>query len=325
MGQILAVSGAESKLQYLHAREPALRQQLIYAGKQLAQVLGHDGHIPQRLLHGAKQLHARAAAPLARLGGLRAVGAGIIGVEAAEMVDAQNIVKIQGIADAPHPPGKAGFFVVGPVVQRVAPKLACVRKCVRRAAGNLFWGAAGIQQKQLRRGPYVRAVRRHIDGDIPHDLDTVFPCIGLEGGPLEAELVLAEFPEMNFRLMLGIQLPDGLRRVGTHGLGPLQIAFPFIQALGCHIQRIILQLVAEAVVVVRVPSGKTGESLAQNTGPAVVQSRVIHCALVGAAFLCPVLAFFQKTFFAQDIEIDKIGVAGKGRTALIGAVPKARR
>ena len=46
MGQILAVSGAESKLQYLHAREPALRQQLIYAGKQLAQVLGHDGHIP---------------------------------------------------------------------------------------------------------------------------------------------------------------------------------------------------------------------------------------------------------------------------------------
>ena len=35
--------------------------------------------------------------------------------------------------------------------------------------------------------------------------------------------------------------------------------------------------------------------------------------------LCPVLAFFQKTFFAQDIEIDKIGVAGEGRTALIGA------
>ena len=52
------------------------------------------------------------------------------------MIDAQIVYKAQLVFDALNPPGIAGGFVRFPVIERIAPQLACGRKIVGRNTGN---------------------------------------------------------------------------------------------------------------------------------------------------------------------------------------------
>src|SRR5699024_1990314 len=90
VGQILVVPAGEGELQHLHAGEAAVRQQLPDAVAQVAQVLGDDGQFAQGVLQRAEQLHAGAVLPLAGLGRGAVRRDGPVGVEAAEVVDADQ-------------------------------------------------------------------------------------------------------------------------------------------------------------------------------------------------------------------------------------------
>ena len=203
MGQILVVPAAKGELQHLHAREGAVGQQLAHAGEQFAQVLGDDGQLAQCGFQCIEQLHAGSVLPLAGAGG----GAGgrdrPVGVKAAEVVDAQQVVDAQRVAHPAHPPCVAGLFVVCPVVQRVAPQLAVCGEVVRRAARHPGKAAVGIQLKQLAAHPCVHRVGRDVDGDIAQDLHALFVGVGLDGLPLDAELVLHELPEADLFFIFG--------------------------------------------------------------------------------------------------------------------------
>ena len=94
VGQILAVPTAEGELQHLHAREGAVGQQLAHTGEQFAQVLGNDGQLAQCGFQCIEQLHAGAVLPLAGAGGGAVRRDGPIGIEAAEVVDAQQVVDL---------------------------------------------------------------------------------------------------------------------------------------------------------------------------------------------------------------------------------------
>ena len=65
--------------------------------------------------------------------------------------------------------------------------------------------------------------------------------------------------------------------------------------------------------------------LAQHAEAALINAAVIDIARVAAPAAGRYLAFFEKPVLNQQVEVDKIGVAGVDRKALVGAVAIAGR
>ena len=240
MGQVLVVAAAEGELQHLHAGEAALSQQLTDAVHDVAEVLRDDGQLAQRPFEGVKQLHPGADLPLAAAGRRAARRDGPVGVEAAEVVDAEQIVDAQRVPHPLDPPSIAGLAVVGPVVQRIAPKLAVGGKVIRRAAGHAGKAAVGVQFEQRAAHPSVHGVRRDVDGDIAEDLDALFVGVGFDLFPLGRELVLQELPEADLFLVFGAEALQRTAVPQTVLAGPLGPALHPVGGLERHVQGVIL-------------------------------------------------------------------------------------
>ena len=131
---LTAVVAVEGELENLHARIAAGGLQLQHALAQHAQILSHDLQFGQLLLHLAEQLAAGGQLVLAVAGGLLLGGDGVVVGEADEVVDAQDVEHAAQRAQALDPPGKPGFLVLLPGVQRVAPALAVLLEVIRRHA-----------------------------------------------------------------------------------------------------------------------------------------------------------------------------------------------
>ena len=121
VGQVHAVLAGKGELQHLHAGEAALRKQLTDRVKHLAQILGHDGQAAQSVVQRAEQIHAGALLPAAVAGRGLPCRDRPVGVKAAEVVNAQDVIDGQCMAHAADPPRIAGPAVILPVVERVAP------------------------------------------------------------------------------------------------------------------------------------------------------------------------------------------------------------
>ena len=337
VGQILAVPTAEGELQHLHAREGAVGQQLSHAGEQFAQILGNDGQLAKGSFQRIEQLHAGAVLPLAGAGGGAVRRDGPIGIEAAEVVDAQQVVDAQCVAHPAHPPRVASLFVVGPVVQRVAPQLTVGREVIRRAARHTGKAAVGIQLKQRAAHPCIHRVGRDIDGDVAQNLHVLFVGVGLHRLPLGRKLVLHELPEADLFLVFGGKGSKGLLVAQAVGLVPLH---PVLHAVGHfqgHVQGVVVQpfligegkgiiIIREVIAAAVQPSAllaPCGVGGAQDFKAAHIQSAVVHLFGVCAPFFGLELGGGEQAFFLQSVEVDKIGVARKGRAALIGAVTVA--
>ena len=133
--QILtAVVAVEGELENLHARIAAGGLQLQHALAQHAQILSHDLQLGQLLLYPAEQLAAGGQLVLTVAGGSFLGGDGVVVGEADEVVDAQDVEHAAQRAQALDPPGKPGFLVLLPGVQRVAPALAVLLEVIRRHA-----------------------------------------------------------------------------------------------------------------------------------------------------------------------------------------------
>ena len=336
VGQVLVVGAVQAKLQHLHAGEAAGLQQLPHRVKQLAQVLGHDGQVAQGGAQRAEQLHAGALLPSAVFGRGLPRRDGPVGVEPAEMVDAQDVVDAQRMAHPADPPGIAGAAVVVPVIQRVAPQLAVGGKEIRRAAGHPPGPAVGVHLKQSAAGPCVGRVRRHIDGDIPHDAHAAAVGVVFQRPPLLVKLVLHKGPKAQ---LVGVLVPELLQRFGVAqavGAGPLLPVFHAVLLLDGHVQAVIRQPAVAAegkgVPVVRVGGVAAGHralrqkilvGFAQHRQPLLVQKAVIHPLRVGAPVQKGVVGAGQQAVRGQQVQVDQVGVARKGGAALVGAVAKA--
>ena len=334
VGQILAVPAAEGELQHLHAREGAVGQQLSHAGEQFTQILGNDGQLAKGSFQRIEQLHAGAILPLAGAGGGAVRRDGPIGIEAAEVVDAQQVVDAQCVAHPAHPPRVAGLFVVVPVVQRVAPQLTVCREVIRRAARHTGKAAVGVQLKQRAAHPCIHRVGRDVDGDVAQDLHVLFVGVGLHRLPLGRKLILHKLPETDLFLVFGGKGGKGLPVAQTVGLVPLH---PVLHAVGClqgHVQGVVVQPLlvgkGKGIIIIRevictamqpcallAPCGVGG---AQNLKAAHIQGAVVHLFGVRAPFFGLELGGGEQPFFLQGVKVDEIGVARKGRAALIGAV-----
>ena len=237
------------------------------------------------------------------------------------------------MADAPDPPGVAGVPVVLPVIQRVAPQLAVRGKVVRRAARHPAGMTLRVSLEQLPACPEVGRIRRHVDGNVAHDLHALFGGVGVQGAPLLVELVLQEGPEFQIGGVGGAELLQRGRLPHAQPLRPLLPVLHAVFLLDGHVQAVIRQPCvrqkAEPIPVVPVGGvvprhGTLFQKVlighAQHRKALVVDGAVVHLVGVAAPVQCGVIGLFQKPVRRQQIQIDEIGVARKGGTALVGTV-----
>ena len=116
-----------------------------------------------------------------------------VGHESPEMVDSNVVEQGQIPGEPSDPPLIAGFAVSVPTVDRVAPELAVGAEVIRWNAGHRQGAAGFVQLKKTRVSPHIRAVERHIDGQIPENADPLFPAVGSQPDPLPVKEILDDF------------------------------------------------------------------------------------------------------------------------------------
>ena len=320
-GGVLRVDG---ELQHLHVGAAAGPHQRADAVGQQAQVLGDDVHLAQLPVHGVEQLHARALFPVARprVGGIGRDRE--ILVEAAEVIDAHDVVQFEAVPHPAHPPGVAGLPVALPAVERVAPDLAVGSKGIRRAACNGRRLVFAVQLEQVRVCPDVCAVRRNIDGDVAHDPDV--PCVGisLQLRPLLGELVLQIFVELHIKVEFTVVVIHGEVPVHADIFRPaLERCFPE-EGLQRHEQCIIVQppgvVCTECVepAVLRDIAPLIG--LVQQRETVLVELVEVDLRGVAAEIHGIALLAGQHAFPDEGLQADEVGAARKGGVGLIGGV-----
>jgi hypothetical protein len=101
------------------------------------------------------------------------------------VVDAGEVVELEGAAETLDPPAVALLAHGRPVVQRVAPQLADGAQRVGRRAG------ADAPLEELRVRADVSRTRRDVDRDVAEEPDAAVGGIASEGAPLAVEAHLA--------------------------------------------------------------------------------------------------------------------------------------
>ena len=173
------------------------------------------------MFHGFKNFQPGAFFPFAGAGGLSLGGNGPIGVKPTEMVDAHKIKNAQRSAHTADPPCIAGFFVVGPCIQRVAPVLAVGTEKIGRAARHTGGKALFVGFKQIASGPGIGGIGRNINGHIPHDAHIALGGLLPKQLPLAVKLILHKAPVFQLIALFLLHAGQGLRTAGTLCLGPV--------------------------------------------------------------------------------------------------------
>ena len=328
MGQVVAVGipVIKGKLQHLHTGVARVAEQLSHRGGEETQVLGDNVLFPQAAIHRLKKRNARTGLPDAVFCSLVPIRDGIIGVEAPEVVNAQGVVELELPSDAPQPPGVAVLLHPLPVEQGIAPQLAVGGKVVRGAACNLGGPPVLIQLELVGIGPHVSAVQGHIDGQVPNDGNPLLVGVLLQVPPLGIKEVLHPPPEIH---LLPELFPGLFHRLGlpqADVLRPLQPGNSAVSVFQGHEQGVVLQPVRTpegAPHLKLVPPGQAGTGQTQNVKAVLIEDLVIDPRRVIPPVDILILSGLQKPPLSQNIQINEVGVAGKGGEGLIGGVAVA--
>ena len=321
------VPAVKGELQHLHAGEAGVPDQLADGVGDKAQILGDDLVPAQNLLGSAEQLDAGSLLPMAELGGLVAVRDGVVFIEATEMVDPGHIVELVDIPQAGQPPVKAGFPVVIPAVQGVAPELARGGEAIGRTACHCGGHIAIIQLEQPGIGPGVGGVHGHIDGDVADDLHSLGVGVVLQPAVLLEELELQILLILDVEVQLPAVVIQGIVIAQADVLGPLVPALAVEEILQGHKEGIVLQppaIVGGELLIFGIltdPAALIGHG--QQDLSAVIEGGVVDVILLVAEEHAVALVIAQNTLGDQGLQIDEVGVAGKGGEGLVGAVAVA--
>ncbi len=157
--------------------------QLLDGRRDHAEILGNDRQVTEGFLHGLENGIARAGLPSTGSRGFGFGRHGPVGLEAAEVIDADHVGELRRGAQAFDPPAVVAACLRIPVIQRVAPELAVLREVVGRHAGHRVGAAVAIDPQDLRMRPGV-AVERDINRHVAEKIDAVVVGISVEPGPL---------------------------------------------------------------------------------------------------------------------------------------------
>ena len=308
---------AEGKLKYFHAREAAVTKKLTYVIGEEAKVLGNDGAVRKVFFNNAEKVHSRAFFPFAVSCGVFAEGDAVISGKSAGVVNTEDIIFFAAGAKSCYPPFIAAFFVVIPVINGVAPKLAVFGKSVRRATCNTAGAAIFVKIKELGVCPNVAAVVRNINGKVTDDFYSADIGIFLEILPLAAELVLEELPKSDFLLMAF----NEFFKCGSFALiiwfFPFTPAFAAVSIFKGHKKCIFIEPAFFFFTIsfkgVNVAFfHKVLICLAKNCKTVFVNMGIINIHGFGSPIKIFKILFFKISVHIEEIKVDEIGVACKG-------------
>ena len=324
--QIVRVSvGVEGKFHNLHTRKAGIFYQLAHARGQVTEVFGNEVGLIEPAGQHPDQPHAGTLAPMSVFGSGFAARYRPVAVHPAEVVDAQHVKELCRTFNAPDPPAVAIGFHARPVVQRIAPELAGIRKGVGRNPGNLFRAILRVQLEELRFRPDVCGIHGHINRNISDEPDALFDGICLQGFPL------AEKQELH--KCLKIDLVPQQYRIFLHAfravhadrvIRPLGPAFHVEVFFDSNIEGIVIQpsgiLRAEGFKFHPVLLFSAFISLSQERRPFLIQDTVICFCRIAAPVNGFNLLLFQQAVFDQQFQIDQVGIPCKRGTGGVGAV-----
>ena len=326
--QVVRVSALKGKLQDLHAGEARVVAHIDDAGGEEAQVLGDDGQRAELFLERLEELEAGTLRPrtVGRIGrGERHLP---IGLEAAEVIQADDVVHVEGGANAALPPGEAVGLHGVPVVDGVAPVLAGGRELVGRRAGDAHGIAGGVDLKELRRRPHLDGVTRDIDGQVADDENVALVGIGLEAAPLAIEEVLRHLVVEHTRRIVGADLGGSLA-AGAEFRGPLPKRLETALLFDGHELTVgdepVLVGLDKVIEIGRLVGSKALGGAVENLTAAAKDSTVVDIAGVGSQIHAIDIALLQIPCLDKLGKVDKVGVACAGRERLIRRIAIAGR
>lgn len=326
--QVVRVGALKGKLQDLHAGEARVVAHIDDAGGEEAQVLGDDGQRAELFLERLEELEAGTLRPRT-VGRIRRGERHLpIGLEAAEVIQADDVVHVEGGANAALPPGETVGFHGVPVVDGISPVLAGGRELVGRRAGDTYGITGGVDLKELGCGPHLDGVARDIDGQVADDEDVALVGIGLEAAPLTIEEVLRHLVVEHARGMGGADLGRSLT-AGTELCGPLPKCLETALLLDGHELAVgdepVFVGLDKLVEVGRLVGGKALGGAVENLTTATKDGAIVDIAGVGAQVHAVDIALLQVTCLDELGKVNEIGIARTGRERLIGRVAIARR
>src|SRR5689334_15440119 len=109
------------------------------------------------------------------------------------MIDSNNVKQFQRPAQTIDPPLEVLCAQPFPIVKRIAPKLARLRKIIRWDPGDGCWSAVLIELKEFAMRPDVGRIVRYEDRKVADDLDAALTAIAAKRFPLTKENELEEF------------------------------------------------------------------------------------------------------------------------------------
>src|SRR6185312_11191919 len=167
----VAAALCEAELQDPHAWHAEVFAQLVDFRSDEAEVFGDEGQVSEDLFEAIEECLARSFDPMTVHGGRLVSGDGPEGFEAAEVVEADEVVERERTTDARDPPVEAAFFKQAPLVKRVAPALAGCGEVIRRDAGDTGGLTLVVELEDLGVRPDVGGVVADEDGDVTEDFD----------------------------------------------------------------------------------------------------------------------------------------------------------
>ncbi len=312
---VVSITGIKSKLQDLHARITCILEQLTDRIRQESQIFRNDLSFRHFFLDLVKEVHARAFLPFAILRSGRSIRNCVIGVEATEVIDPDDVIQLCQILNPSQPPVIPGVFVIVPVIQRVAPQLSIGAESIRRTAGHSDRLPVFIQLEELGMAPGIHRVQGDINRQVADDVDSFSIRVVPEFLPLLEEQILNRFIEVNILAVLLRQTGHGLSAVVPFVIFPLQPGLAAIFVLQSHEQSIVRKPVIvffqKFVILIRLVLQKPGCSLPQDFGPVVVQSTIVHMFRIASPVHGFVFSLFQESVFGQQVQVNEIRIARK--------------
>ena len=327
MGQVIAfLPGVEGEFQHLHAGIAGVQLKLANLRGDEAQILGDEVQLRQGLPHRADKWQAGAFHPFSVPGGLVPGGHSPVAFEAPEVVKPHHIVHARGGRQPLNPPAEAVIRHGLPVVDGISPELPVGGEAIRGAARYDCGMPALVQLEQFIVYPHVGAVQRNIDGYVADDADALPVGVSAQGLPLAEKQILYKVVISN---LLFMGLPGSFQSgflPQAQTILPVQPGRASVAFLQRHEQGVIRQpgtifLQESGVALI---GRKTAVGKAQKLSPLLVEPAETHTG----GHICPAdhprLFRLQQPLLHQCVQINEIGIAGKGREGLVGGIPVAR-
>ena len=184
--------GAKGELEDAHSRKIEIVAEFFDGGGDEAEVFGDERETADGAIDCTEELAARGFDPSAVPGGAAVGGDLPAGLEAAEVIDSDEIAMSEGCADAADPPVESGTLHGGPVVEGIAPALAGLGEIIGRDPRDDFWPATAVEQEEVGVGPDIGRVGGDEHGQVADDANAVPAGVGAEAGELAEEQELGE-------------------------------------------------------------------------------------------------------------------------------------